>query len=546
MNFARQRLSILLATVATTLAVFATDTFAAVSAVTQPARRGGGITWIDYSIVAVYLGIVLAMGWYYSRRESDGEDYFIATRKHINPVLVGISLFATLLSTISYLGKPGEMINKGPYLLVGQVVAIPFAYVIMGYFVIPRLMRERVTSAYELLEARLGLGVRLLGASLFVVLRLMWMGMLIYMASVALVVMMGIDAKWTPAVSAVSGMVAVIYTSMGGLRTVVLTDVFQFGLLLFGALLTIGIISWDLGGITWIPSQWSPYWDRQPVFSFDPYVRVTVFGAAISMLVWRVSTAGSDQTAVQRYMATKDIKSARRSYLITEISALVVTFVLAMLGLALLGFFSKFPGAMGPGMTLKKDGDKLFPYFISYYIPIGFTGLLVSAVMAAAMSSIDSGVNSITAVTTRDFLQRFGKHPKTKAGELRFARAMAFGIGTIVVVASLFMQYVRGNFIEMTSKTANLVVTPIFVLFILALWVPKATPLAAWVGAACGLATSIFIGFSDYFLGSPPISFQWMGPAALVVGLSVSLALSWWGPRPKSRQPATLTVTSQP
>lgn len=499
-------------------------------------RSGSGLQGLDWAIIVGYLVIVLGMGWYYSRRSADNRDYFISARRHMHPILIGISLYATLLSTISYLGKPGEMINRGPMLLIGQIISVPISFVVVGYFIIPRLMRERVTSAYELLEQRLGVSVRLLGASLFVGLRLIWMGLLIYLASVALVVIFGLDMKWTPAVSLVTGLVAVVYTSMGGLRSVVITDVFQFCLLFLGAVLCIVIVTINLGGFSWFPTEWSPHWDRQPWFSADPHVRVTMFGTIVSLGLWQIATAGGDQTAVQRYMATENAQSARRSYLIHASAVIVVTVVQGLLGLALLGYFTQVPSALGPGMSVAENGDHLFPYFIAHNLPVGLSGLVVSAAIAAAMSSVDSGVNSITAVATKDFLPRLGWRPAGEHAEVRFTKWMAFGIGAVVVTASMFMQYVPGNFIEMTSRTANLVVVPIFMLFAFALWVPFATPLGAWMGAAYGLTTATFIGFWDGLTGGAPISFQWMGAGALVVNLAVGLVVCRWGPRRDERR----------
>jgi len=493
-------------------------------------REASGLQFWDWTIIAGYLCIVLGMGWFYSRRQSDNQEYFIAGQRHIHPILIGISLYATLLSTISYLGKPGEMINRGPMLLIGQIMAVPISFVVVGYFIIPRLMRERVTSAYELLEQRLGVSARLLGAGLFVGLRLIWMGLLIYLTSVALVVIIGLELKWTPWISLVTGLVAVIYTSMGGLRTVVITDVFQFGLLFLGALLGIVIVTINLKGFGWIPTEWSPHWDRQPWFSLDPHVRVTMFGTIVSLGLWQIATAGGDQTAVQRFMATSSARAARRSYLINAMAVIVVTVVQAFLGLALLGFYTRIPDALGPGMTVEGNGDHLFPYFIAHHLPVGLSGLVVSAVIAAAMSSIDSGVNSITAVVIRDFLPRLRRRPTTAAAEVRFSKWIAFGIGSLVVLASLFMQYVPGNFVEMTSRTANLLVVPIFMLFVFALWVPFATPLGVLLGTAYGLVTATFIGFWDGLTGGEPLSFQWMGAGALVVNLAVGLAISRFGP----------------
>jgi len=230
-------------------------------------------------------------------------------------MLIGISLFVTLLSTISYLAKPGEVLGKGPVIMT-SLLGYPVAYYVVGYGLLPVYMRQRVTSAYELLEARLGLGARLLGGTMFIALRLVWMSLLVYLAAKAMTVMMGVDERWIPVVVLITGFVAVIYTSVGGLQAVVVTDLLQFLLLLSGALLVIAMVTFEMGGFSWFPTRWHPQWDTQPIFSFDPRTRVTVVGTLFMIGRWVICTAGGDQTSVQRFMATRDATSARRAYAI--------------------------------------------------------------------------------------------------------------------------------------------------------------------------------------------------------------------------------------
>ena len=125
-----------------------------------------GLQAVDWIIIALYAAGTIGLGWYYGRRQTSTQEYFVGDRQ-MNPILIGVSLFATLLSTITYLASPGEMIGKGPAVSIAYMAAQPLAFVIVGYFVIPAYMRQRVTSAYELLEDKLGLGVRLLAAVMF-------------------------------------------------------------------------------------------------------------------------------------------------------------------------------------------------------------------------------------------------------------------------------------------------------------------------------------------------------------------------------------------
>jgi solute:Na+ symporter, SSS family len=499
-----------------------------------------GLHWIDWVVIVVYMVGVLYLGSYISKRQESNAEYFTAATTHIHPILVGISLYAALLSTISYLGKPGEMIDKGPMAIIGQILSVPVAYLLVNYWLIPKIMQQRVTSAYELLQVRLGTTGRMLGAILFVKLRLVWMGLLVYVSATAIVVILNVELKWTPLVSAAIGIIPLIYTSMGGLRAVVIANVIQFFLLLLGAVLTIVIITIRCGGFSWWPTSWSSHWDIQPWFSWDPHVRVTVFGAIVSTVIWRVCTAGGDQMAIQHYMATRDIAATRRSYLYTSIATILVTIVLAVLGVALLGYFSRFPEMLAPGLNLESRADHVFPYFVANLLPVGIAGLVVAAIMAAS-SGMDTGVNAVTAVVMKDFFERAGWKPSSESVRLKTTKIVSFTIGILVVLASMLVEKVPGNFLEMTNKLANLETTTIFGLFFLALFVPCATPLGALMGTVYGLTVAIVVAFWDRLTGRIPISFLYIGVFALASNLATGYLVSRFGPRRENRQ-ATVAV----
>ncbi len=206
-----------------------------------------GLALIDWLIIVAYGMGTIGLGWYYSRRQKSTDEYFIGTGS-MNPILVGVSLFATLLSTVSYLSMPGESLGKGPVNMTSMLI-LPVVFVIVSFGLLPVYMKHRVTSAYELLEQRLGLSVRLLGAFMFIALRLAWMSLLIYLTAAALTIMLGVGENYIPLIALVTGFVAVIYTSLGGLRAVVITDFIQTVLLYGGALLVLG---YDLLGSGWL------------------------------------------------------------------------------------------------------------------------------------------------------------------------------------------------------------------------------------------------------------------------------------------------------
>ncbi len=385
-------------------------------------------------------------------------------------------------------------------------------------------MKQRVTSAYELLEERLGSAARIGGAVLFIVLRLIWMALLIYLSSGAIRVMTGLGEEWIPVISAATGVVAVAYTSMGGLRAVVVTDLLQFILLFVGAVVSVVVVSVSLGGFSWIPTQWSENWDVQPIFSLDPQVRATMVGAIVLQLVFRVCTAGADQTMVQRFMATTDASSARKSFLIQSIAAVVVTLSLGLLGFALLGYFRDSALLANPELDLGENADNLFPFFIAHSLPAGLSGLVVAALFAAGMSSVDSGVNSITAVLNRDLLPRFRAAPADGTSRRRMNHGIVWCTGLFVVVLSVVVRYVPGNYLEMTQKTSSLFFPPLFSLFFLALFVRRANGPGALVGVIYGMTVAVFVAFWDVLTGHPSLSYQWIGFVSLVTSIGVG-----WG-----------------
>ena len=528
----------------------------------QAAEQVIGLQWPDWVLIVLYAASTIALGLYFSRRQKSMQDYFTGGG-NMNPMLIGVSLFATLLSTISYLSVPGEAAGKGP---VNQIslLGLPVVFFVVAYLMLPIYMKFRVTSAYELLEEKLGLGLRLLGATMFLALRLVWMTLLVYLAAEAMTVMMGLDPKWIPAVAAVTGVVAVIYTSLGGLQAVVITDFLQTVLLFGGALLVVATVTYDFGGFGWIPTGWHANWDSQPLLPIEDgavsfKLRVSGLGALRSSTIWYIATLGGDQTTVQRFMATTDTKAARRALATQLIVGSVVTVTLCAVGFSLLGYFEKNLDQLPDSIRLKDNADKLFPRYIAYHLPVGVSGLVVAAMFAAAMSSIDSGVNSVTAVVLRDFISRFRKTEMSEKAQLRLARILAVSIGGFVVLSSTLMRFIQGNITEMTGKTVNLLTVPIFGLFFFALFVRNPRPWAVWLGTIVGTATAVMIAFSgpltymvfDQFGINPevfgtefielkdkvtgemrtscndPISFQWISPLAL----AVTMIVGWVGCR---------------
>ncbi|MBI2807349.1 MAG: sodium/solute symporter [Planctomycetes bacterium] len=476
---------------------------------------------LDYLVIGGYAVAMLAVGRYYRMRAVTADDFLLGGRR-MNPWMIGLSLFATLTSTLSYLAYPGEMIKNGP-MMFAQLTAFPVVMLIVGWVLIPRIMREKVTSGYELLESRLGLGGRLLGAVMFMALRTVWMAAILYATTNKIIVpLLGIDPLWAPLISAAMGVVTLIYAAEGGMRAVVVTDALQSFIMFGGAIAIVVVVSVSLGGIAaWWPTEWAPHW-QEPVFWFRADVRVTFMGAFLNMVVWMTCTAGADQMAIQRYLSTRDAGAARWSFGIHLLADVAIALLLAVAGLAVLAYFTAHPEVLASERPLLEQADEMLPRFVVDVLPAGVSGLVIAAMLSAAMSSLSSGMNSASAVITTDFIGRYRREKWSPQDEVRVARWASIGVGMIAVLLSTFVGELASNLLELCIKVVNLLTAPLFVLFFLALFVPWARPLG---GAAATVASvGVAVGIAFFKLGG--LEFLWTGPAAFVAGVVVGSVVS--------------------
>ncbi len=375
---------------------------------------------LDYAAIVAYLAVTMFIVYRASRKQEDTEDFFLGNRS-MPWFAVGLSIMATLLSTNTYLGAPGEMIKYGPAWMIGMA-AYPLVLLVVLYVWIPFFMRLRLTSAYDYLAERYDKRARLLGGLLFLGLRLGWMSMVVYTASKAMVAMVG-DAlmplsQWVGAaqpvypVIAVVGAAATVYACIGGMRAVIWTDVLQ-AVMLFGGVLV--IIFYVMGAErTGVGTWWQTIASRSAAppkitwFSWDIVERTTIFGAAFQLFAWNVCTHCSDQVALQRYFTTSSIRAARSSFVVNIVSAASIGLLLSFAGLALRYFYLEHVGLLAGRLTPESGADDLMPYFFMNQLPAGFGGLILVSFLCDAMQTVVSGVNSIAAIITQVLRERRG------------------------------------------------------------------------------------------------------------------------------------------
>lgn len=464
-----------------------------------------GLRGLDFAAIVLYLAVTFGIAVWFSRRQGSAEDFFVGGRR-IPWFAVGLSILATLFSTLSYLGAPGEVIKNGIGFYAGYL-ALPLSLLVVTRLWIPFYMRLGLTSAYEYLERRFSRRLRTLGATLFVLLRMGWMSMVVYAASMALDRVKGPDLEWLPGPDlywwiGCVGIVAAVYTAVGGIQAVIWTDVLQCGLLVLGALMVIGgvIAATGTSPVDWIRTARSNgiHHPPLPLYSMDLTVRVTLLTAMLHNFFWTICTHGSDQVVLQRYFSTPSLGAARRSYYINVATDLLMILLLSLCGLALLQYYRMNAGQLPGGWTLETSADKLFPTFLATHLPVGCAGLIISAFLCDAIQTLESGANSITAVVTTDLLrsnETGGEGSEGKKRQLGFVRQLSLWIALAVSLNAGFIAYISQSqnltIIDMMPKFFNLFVGPLAAMFFIGMFLPRCTSRSVAIAVAVGLTVSV-------------------------------------------------------
>ena len=486
----------------------------------------GGLSLLDHAVLGVYLVAMLVMGLVIARRQRSTEDFFLGGRS-LPAWAVGISLFASLLSTITYLGMPGEMFRTGVAFLTRQI-PVPIVLIVVWFLLIPFFMRLKLTSAYEYLEQRFNYATRAMAALFCLLLLFGWMSVVVLTAAKAMVEIANLDVTWFFGINDPAGtfhdadmhvmilsigLFSVWYTTMGGMRAVVWTDVIQFLVLMIGALFTMGTIAWltHSGVSDWLATSRS--YQHETVEWFNPNVgdRSNVTFIAVGMAFWFICTHGANQVALQRYFSVKDRQAARRTYLVSAIASLGIGIILAGVGIALMHFIQHFdlPAKSELASTVAKvrqeAPDKMFPQFIRYYLPDGLRGMVVAALFAAAMSTIDSGANSVTTIVTVDFFRKFRRGRASAAAELKLARCLTAMMGLIIVASTWGLYHLsKGtDIITLCQKGFNCFLGPLGGLFTLAMFSRRATGLTVLPALLIGEVVGVCTSYSQELFGIP-------------------------------------------
>lgn len=483
---------------------------------------------LDIIVIVGYVAMMSLIGVYFSRRTTTRDDFFLGGRG-MHWILVGGSL--SLFSTISFMALPGEMIRYGIGFFVAYLIT-PLVIPVTTRVVIPNLLRHRITSAYEYLEQRFGLGVTRLSAYAFILKTTIWMGVIIYTASLAVAEVTG----WSIfLVITLIGIVTTFYTSAGGLQSVIWTDFIQT-LLFTGCALIIPIyvgLSTGSGPLSWWGSFSEAGRTEITTFSLDPSVRVTTVGNMASVFFYFICTNASDQMIVQRFLSTPSVKAARRSVWVFSLSTLLSIFFLMICGLSLFAFYQQ--RSTLPSHEFQKQialqADRTMPQFIVQELPHGISGLIVAGLLAAAMSALSSGMSAITSVIITGFEQPLSKFRIFKRA-LLLERLIGVTVGAVGISLAVAITFaMRGNdwnLVELSGRVVNLFVGPLAVLFFSGMLLRRANSTSVVLGFIFSTAVSIYISYSKQLFGLQSISFTWVIPASFVLGFLATALISYF------------------
>jgi len=414
-----------------------------------------GVTLVDCAVVVIYLVGMVAIGGYFSRGQTTTDEYLLG-RRTMSPFVVGISLIATLMSSISYLAAPGDMIQHGVAFAMG-VFAVPLWLTVVLYVWIPFFMRYRLTSIYEYIGLRFNRVARLLAACLFILMRLGWMGLIVYTAGSAVAQMTAnvpemlaehanlhvSPEAWLYGIMIGIGLTTTAYTWLGGIRAVMWGDFAQFLVMLSGVLFAIGYVWFTTGTdpVVWWNDASAQRRSLITWFATDLTVERTAFLVILDTFFWRLCTQCCDQVATQRYFTTSGVAGAFRSNVVAALAEFILTVLLGLLGLALLSYFSdqgRADAVFGESFNPLNPAHatQAFPRFIVECLPTGLVGLVIAALLAASMSSMSSGINSVSAVIVTDFHRQIGSSPGTSPFKLSLRAILARSLETLEFAAN--------------------------------------------------------------------------------------------------------------
>ena len=445
------------------------------------------LTLPDYIVLASYLALILGIGFYFMKRQKSTQDYFIAN-KRIPGWAMGMALVATLVSNITFIANPAAAfagdLSQFTNSLMALVVIFPVAFIL-----IPLYRNIIGMSLYEFFEKRFSYGIRVYGATAFILYYISRLGVIFFVLALTINTMTG----WNIYLLIILlGIVTLVYTLIGGIEAVTWIDVFQ-GVLFIAIgflLLSFALFGAKAGAGEILSTAWErgKFSFGEPGFSLK---RDTILVMLLYGFYQQSHNFGTDQTVVQRYLTAKSTKQAVRSALISGIACVPVWGLFFFVGIALWGYYT-LSGENLPAEVLAKP-DRILPYFIMQKLPAGVIGLVIAALLSAAMSTLSGGLNSISTVFTNDLFKKISPMSSDKK-LLSIGRLTVFGTGTLSLFLATWLVTRAGQVLEIYYSALSMFAGGILGLVLLALISRKANSKGVGLGI---VATLIVVAWAS-------------------------------------------------
>ncbi|MDF1752162.1 MAG: sodium:solute symporter [Verrucomicrobiales bacterium] len=444
---------------------------------------------LDIAVIILYLLGMAGLGIWFSRRNTTTEQYFLGGRSFPGWA-IGLSMLGTSISSVTFLAFPAAAYTLDWRQLISNLT-LPFVAVLAVIVFIPFFRRGKTTSAFEYLGDRFGPGARLYGTLSFILLQLIRLGKVLFLVSIPVSLITGLDI-WIVIVFV--GVFISLYTIAGGIGAVIWTDVVQSIVLWIG-----GIICF-LTVVTHLPNGFSQILE---VGSANSKFDVGSMGFNLSeRTFWTVALLGivswltmysSDQNVVQRYLAAKSLKEARKATTIYSIIAVPTWAFFFFLGTCVFVFYTVFPNETVDGL----DADTVFPYFILTEIPVGVTGLVIAGVLAAAMSSLDSSINAVATIFTVDLMKPYLAKGRDDRFYLRMAKMIAVLASVVMILGAIFFSSIeKESMNDLSWIVASVFGGCLLGLFMAGFFTTRIGNRSALIGLAGAIVLNIYLGVS--------------------------------------------------
>ena len=474
------------------------------------------LSTLDWSVVATYLIALVTLSVYLSGRQETVEDYFVANNSG-GPISIALSVMATQCSTNSILGAPAfvAFVAGGGLVWLQYELALPLAMIFIAVFLMPIFHRQRLVSVYLYLGRRFDAQTQRLISGLFQLSRAAVAGITVYGVASMIAIVTGLSFAQSVLLF---GLITIVYDVLGGIRAVIISDVIQMviltGVLIYLAVLLIG----GAGGLEATLEQLSL--DRRAALSFQHHGLGDGHDFAfLPMLVGGfflyVAYYGCDQSQVQRQLCASSQDDTQKVLIINGLLRFPLVLLYCLIGAGLAAYAGTHPDFIAslPLMNESPNYNMALPALFGRELPVGVIGLAVVALLAAAMSSLDSVINSLSATTLKDFVKPWmGERIRTPAQELVWGRMLTVCWGLFALITAFFVDDIASTVIVAVNKVGSLINGPILGVFLLGLLTRSATGQGARVGFVAGLVTNAYL-----WAAVPSVSWLWWN----VIGLGV-------------------------